>query len=97
MGESDSVLEYVGPLGLVDHFDIEPGRPFRCLCGWVGPLADLETELFDALYEAFCPRCDKRLAVVQFPGEDDIRRAASKGNKEAQKMLRNLQEARGVE
>jgi hypothetical protein len=37
-------------------------------CGWVGRGADLvQGEVFDALFEADCPRCGGRVTTVTFP------------------------------
>lgn len=68
------------------EFDRETAT-LDCACGWHGPASDASIELFDALYELECPRCDARLAVVGLPTHDQVREAAAAGNESAKRDL----------
>lgn len=68
------------------EFDRETAT-LDCACGWQGPATGASIELFDALYELECPRCDARLAVVGLPTHDQVREAAATGNESAQRDL----------
>lgn len=63
---------------------------FACRCGWRGSFEEVSTEPFEELFEASCPKCGARLAVVPYPTADEVRRAASEGNEKASRDLKNV-------
>lgn len=58
-------------------------RDHTCTCGWEGSGSELSTELFEALIEASCPKCDRHLVLVSFSSSGETRAAAAAGNDEA--------------
>ena len=44
--------------GQYDTLDLE------CECGWKGKAADIGGELYEALLDFECPKCDKMLLIV---------------------------------
>lgn len=72
------------------YYDGYASMAFRCGCGWTGPFSELRQECYRELFDASCPRCDKMLAIVSFPTDDETRQAAARGNKEAERNLKSV-------
>jgi len=60
---------------------------WQCPCGWTGTGKDAAWEMFDALLQVDCPKCDKRLCLVIYPSPAEERAAAKTGNEEAQRAV----------
>jgi hypothetical protein len=58
---------------------------WQCPCGWTGTGKDAAWEMFDALVQVDCPKCDKRLCLVIYPSPAEERAAAKAGNEEAKR------------
>ena len=65
-----------------DYYSDWLSRKHTCMCGWSGSGTELSTELFAALIEASCPKCDRHLVLVSLPGFGEARAAATTGNEE---------------
>lgn len=65
--------------------------PLRCeQCGWEGPLNSRTMGTYRDLQDFECPSCEKILAIVAYPTDDEIRNAAAAGNQEAAGELTSL-------
>lgn len=73
------------------YFDNYKRRTFECECGWRGSYKKL-TEESGAVDILSCPRCARRLLFVMYPGDEDIKSAAARGNREARAMMQGLRE-----
>lgn len=74
------------------YWDYDPDALLDCpACGWSGPGRGHE-ELFHALFDVRCPECDCMLLVVQYPTNEETRRAAAAGNVRAIKELPAVEE-----
>jgi hypothetical protein len=62
----------------------------KCKCGWSGSATELETEMFEEVFEYFCPKCGIRLGLMSYPMEYEIRTAAAAGNSAAKEMLKQV-------
>jgi hypothetical protein len=60
---------------------------WQCPCGWTGTGKDAAWEMFDALLQVDCPKCDKRLCLVIYPSPAEERAAAKAGNEEAKRAV----------
>ena len=60
---------------------------WQCSCGWTGTGKDAAWEMFDALLQVDCPKCDKRLCLVIYPSPAEERAAAKAGNDEAKRAV----------
>lgn len=74
---------------LIDYFrDCKPRTTWTCNeCTWTGPRQDMSLEVFTDLFEAQCPECSAKIAIVLHPTSEEIRAAAAAGEPEAQSML----------
>lgn len=73
---------------LYSYFDGYRDETFRCpRCSWTGGFKQLEQEQYRDLFDGSCPQCGKMLIIVSFPTGEEIRKAAARGNEEAQEML----------
>jgi len=73
----------------MEYFEWNNGSS-KCKCGWNGPNTDMDCEQFDELFEIFCPKCGKKFGLVSYPSERQVVAAASKGDKEAKKMQKDI-------
>jgi hypothetical protein len=74
-----------------EYFGDYKTRPFTCECGWHGRYKNLCKEE-GAAVTLSCPTCGRRLLFVPSPSDEDIKNAASRGNKEARAMIRGVRE-----
>jgi hypothetical protein len=76
-----------------EYFD-DPEERFTCpRCRWSGPRNSMAFEIFDALFEIRirCPACGRRIGVVSYPTENQVREAARAGNAEAIRTLERIE------
>lgn len=66
----------------------------RCpRCDWEGTAESATRgESFRELYEADCPTCDGRVAIISYPTGDEVRAAAATGDAEGKEMLAQMEE-----
>lgn len=78
-----------------DYFSDWRQRRWDCSsCQWFGPGSEAAIEPFSELFEVNCPLCDGRLAVISYPTNEEVLRAAEAGNAEAIYM-KQAQERQG--
>ena len=85
------MTDYSGSSRRLGYYDL-CATEFACRCGWRGGFEELSTEPFEELFEASCPKCGARLAVVSYPTADEVRRAAGEGNEKASRDLKKVLE-----
>ncbi len=73
-----------------EYYDDWQGQPLSCSCGWTGVLDDDGTELYDALMDYKCPRCERVLAIIMYPTDQDIHETAAKGHPQALAQLARM-------
>ncbi|MDD5054871.1 MAG: HD domain-containing protein [Candidatus Peribacteraceae bacterium] len=53
-------------------FDDWRNAALRCfVCGWTGKIKHEDTEVYDSLFDYSCPKCDKMLAIVSYPTQEE--------------------------
>lgn len=64
-----------------------------CACGWEGDSAGMQMELHEEVTDYACPACENTLLIVSHPDMQQVQRAATGGNPEAQRQLALVEEA----
>ena len=75
-----------------NYYDDWHGKDYSCKCGWSGVINKGDLELYDALADFDCPKCETKLLIVSYPTTADIKEAASDGNEEAKQQLKQIKE-----
>ena len=75
---------------MFDYYSTWRTDRFECDCGWSGPGSALALELFEALMEVHCPRCDAKFGLMPFPNREQTQSAADEGNVEAASELQRF-------
>ena len=74
----------------MDYFSWKKARS-SCSCGWTGLNSSIRYfELFNELFEFFCPDCREILGHQMYPAMDEIQHAALLGDEEAISMAEGL-------
>lgn len=68
-------------------YEVRDTDRFLCTCGWGGTVDELTIEGFRELVDGSCPQCDRMLMIRSFPTIDEMRRAASRGDRRAAEEL----------
>ena len=74
----------------IDYFGDWRKHEFTCpKCGWVGLGAELESELYDALFTLECPtnNCWHPIAGAPYPTLEELEAAARRGHPDAVQTL----------
>lgn len=53
------------------YYDDWRNQVVTCECGWRGPLRQEDAEPYAALLQLSCPECDRSLAVVHYPSDEE--------------------------
>lgn len=62
------------------YYDVNE-KIYQCKCGWSGTMHDGESELFDQLMELYCPQCNEKLDLIEYPTYEETMQASNEGKK----------------